>query len=69
MSEHAGMSQGDMSGTSGSKSPTGTSSGGDQPDASSPSFQVTKMEMVSDSCTLDDKNGMKNEKGPVANHQ
>jgi len=69
MSEHAGMSQGDMSGTSGSKSPTGTSSGGDQPDASSPSFQVTKMEMVSDSCTLDDKNGTKNEKGPVANHQ
>jgi hypothetical protein len=61
MSEHSGMSNGDMSGTSGSKSPSGTSSGGDQSDASSPRFQVTKMEMVSDSCTLDGKNGTKSE--------
>jgi hypothetical protein len=62
MSEHSGTS--DMSGTSGSKSPSGTSSG-DQSDASSPSFQVTKMEMVSDSCILEEKNGMKSEKRSV----
>jgi hypothetical protein len=67
MSEHP--DHGDMSGTSGSKSPTGTSSGGDQSDASSSSFQVTKMEMVSDSCTLDEKNGMNSEKDSAPDHQ
>jgi hypothetical protein len=67
MSEHSGMS--DMSGTSGSKSPSGTSSGGNQSDASSPSFQVTKMEMVSDSCTLDGRNGTKSEKSSAPNQR
>jgi hypothetical protein len=63
MSEHSGMNKGDSSGMGADQ---GKTSPGSPSTASS--FQVTKMEMVSDSCSLGAQNGAKKQEEKPPSH-
>jgi len=69
-------SSGSMSGNTGTA--TGTSSTGTAPTSSAGAssaggegseFQVTKMDMVSESCTMEGQKGMKGDKGPASDQK
>ena len=69
-------SSGSMSGNTGTAtgtSPTGTaptsSAGASSAGGEGSEFQVTKMDMVSESCTMEGQKGMKGDKGPASDQK
>jgi hypothetical protein len=74
MSENPGTGTGDST-TTGAASPstgsssTGMSATGNSPSGEGSNFQVTKMDMVSDRCTLEGRNGMKGGKESSPDHR
>jgi hypothetical protein len=74
MSKSQGTGTGDST-TTGAASPstgsssTGMSATGNSPSGEGSNFQVTKMDMVSDRCTLEGRNGMKGGKESSPDHR
>jgi hypothetical protein len=74
MSKSPGTGTGDST-TTGAASPstgsssTGMSATGNSPSGEGSNFQVTKMDMVSDRCTLEGRNGMKGGKESSPDHR